>query len=558
MKRKWTECYMRNRFPEIVRSQRISQGLDPNKKPSHKWLRNNGHRQFLRRVRDLGYTPDEFLIQECGFEPPKKGFPCNDTELKRELEDWFEYEDNVATRRNGRTIDDARCHLRRIMEISGEYAGTHNLLKFGRGDISICTRRAMLLMEGLAEEFENEGTRSNYVTTFRDFIQAKCQKKVIYHDVITPLVERNGWTTERSRPQYLPSASLVKSYYNACNTLTEQMVILSLAGFGLRPSDTEKEHMDQLLVLEADTPHLAFSQDRKNGVGKVPIVKGLSVIREYKSRLEMDPEYEGSFFPSDRRACGSRSTQWIRDTVERIGQRVDETMDNGEKPKPKDLRQFWYTTFLTAWCEWLDRCNNVGDMQGTSAPLSVSTYAGDAPWFDTYVSYVEPILNEAFPACMEETIADDLGNVDVNTDSESKLSGQIDLDAFIDSPLSSLGVQGYAAAAVAVPAKVIERAVEDWVAGIHKALKIHPKAKYYPLNRMPLQRKIGLFTGLLIVITATVYGHYRTGQIDAFLSGEPSAIFNYVIMFTFSYYMTNKWFPSVDEALQAAEEQNSV
>lgn len=556
MVRKWTEYYMRNRFPEIVREQRREQGLNPEEKPTHRWIRKNGHRQFLRRVRELEYSPDEFLLNECGFEEPSKEMPCTDPELRAEVEDWLNYEDNVNERINEDSVGDARCHLRRVMEISQEYVGTGNLLRYGRGDRGTCTSRAKQLMRGLKKEFDNSGTRSNYVTTFRDFIQAKRTEHVIDYDMITPLVENNGWTHERSRPEYVPSASLVKSYYEACETLTEQMVILLLAGCGLRPSDTEREDLRELFVLESENPHLAFSNERKNGVAKVPIIVGLPVIYEYISKIKSDPEYEGGVFPSDDRDCNSRDPQWIRDTVERIGERTDVTMGNGQKPTPKDFRQFWYTKFLSAWNEWMDECDKTGNMQGTSSDLSVNTYAIDAPWFDTYRRYVQPIMDEAFPKNMEDTIAEELGNVDINPEAGSNTTGQAVLDAFSDGSQVVLGPGGYLSSVIAVSSQIVENAVKMWASAKDRALKIHPEAEYYPLNRMPLKRKVLLFSSILIVVTGLIYYQYRTGQIQALLAGEPIAIFKYLVISISYYYMTKKTLPTIDEAVRAKEQES--
>lgn len=553
MARKWTKYYMREQFPALVREQRIEQGLDPRIKPTHEWLRENGHRQFLRRARELGYTPDEFLLEKCGFEPPQAEFPCDDSELEEEIEQWLEYEANVNDRINGGSIDDARSHLRQIMKIAEEYAGTSNLLKFGRGERGVCTNRAMLLMRGLAQEFENGGTRRNYVTTFRDFMQHKFDEDVIEHDPITPLVDRSGWTHERSRPKYVPSTSLVRSYYEACETLVEQMVILSLAGFGLRGSDSEDEDLDDLLVLDAEIPHLAFSKDRKNGVGRVPIVKGLAVVEEYRSRLKEDPNYNGSVFPSDQRECGSRCPQWIRDTVERIGERTDATLENGKKPTPKHFRQFWYTHFLTAWSEWLDRGDKVGEMQGTSSPRSAISYSGDTPWFNTYLTYVEPIMAEAFPAHMDETIADELGNVDVSP----QPTGQLGLDVFSDRNLATLGPQGYVAAAVAIPTKIAEEAVTAWAATKHTVLTIHPGFEYYPLDRMPRERKVGLVGGIALVIATWISVLHLNGILGDLFSGDPLTVLSLVIALVIGFYHVEQDIPTIEEAVQAAEQQDS-
>ncbi|WP_277543741.1 glycoside hydrolase 5 family protein [Haloarcula laminariae] len=418
---------MRERFPADVREKRLSQGLDPTEKPTHQWLKDNGYRQFLRRCRELGYTPDEFLLEECGFEEPSTDWPCHDQELIDHVEEWIGYHDDIGERINGGSIGDARCHLRRIMEISEECVGTTNLLKYGRGEKRVCVQRSKRLMEALKETYPDGQSRTNYITTFRDFVADKQQEEVVDHDLITPLVARSEWSGTRSRPKFVPTTEMISAYFGACETRVEQMLILCLGGYGVRPSELCGKEDQEAFWLDAEVPHLVFSSARKNGAGRIPLVVGVGFVREYFRELAQDPEYNGEIFPSSHSADGARSTQWVRDKVSEIGERTDVTLPNGEKLTPQDFRQFWYTTFAEAYVEWLERADTVASIAGSSSGrVAAESYFGDSAWFKHYLNYMQPILESVYPAEIEP--ADELGNVDVEPDTQR--TGQTDLTSY--------------------------------------------------------------------------------------------------------------------------------
>ncbi|WP_244210015.1 hypothetical protein [Haloarcula quadrata] len=435
MPRRWTEQYMRERFPAEVREKRLEQGLDPTQKPTHEWLRENGYRQFLRRARELGYTPDTFLLEECGFDERHKEWPCSDGELIRRLEDWLAYHEDVGERLNSTSIGDARTHLRRIMELSEQCIGTGNLLKYGRGEQTVCVRRAKHLMRALKTEFENSQTRSNYITTFRDFLHDSYKDGYVEHEPITALVDRSGWTETTNGPGFAATTDLVKAYFEACETRVEQFLILALAGYGVRPSSICGDEDRDAFVLDAEVPHMTFSDARKNGPGQMPLVIGVDFVRSYFETLEQDPSYDGTILPSDRSADGARSAQWVRDKIAAIGERTDATLPNGNKPTPKHFRQFWYTCFIETYSEWLDRADDVASMRGASSgQVAAEAYAGDSPWFKQFIRYMRPTLEAAFPA--EITPADELGNIDVNPDRGP--TGQTSLQTFAHTTAASV------------------------------------------------------------------------------------------------------------------------
>jgi hypothetical protein len=193
MSRKWTREYMRNEFVDEVKQLRAEQGYNTNEKPTHKWLRQNGFGYFLQRVRELDRSADEWLLEECEFEEPRKDYPCSNPETVRRIEGWLEYEEEIGGRINGTSIPTARTHIRRSMEIAKEATGTSDIFELGRGEREVCFNRAKKLMRGFKNEFNSGQTRYNYAETLGDLFARMEQKGVIDHDPLTPLVETSGW-----------------------------------------------------------------------------------------------------------------------------------------------------------------------------------------------------------------------------------------------------------------------------------------------------------------------------------------------------------------------------
>lgn len=542
MTNKWTPEYMRTTFVEEVRQKRIDQGLDPNEKPTHEWLRNNGYRQFLRRARELGYTPDEFLIEECGFERSSSGFPCDDDELLDNLEAWLEFHEEIAESRSDSTMVNVRSHFRRLMEIADDSFGSRNLLELGRGEQEVCETKVELLLKGLIKEYDNPGSRGNVLRPLVELFEWLEDKDEIDHNLIGTYAENIGWTPRDTSPPVL-SSSQVKQYFEACETAAEQALILCLAGLGVRPSDLVGEPVQETFQFEAEVPHLTLSHRRKNGAGRVPILVGDEFLKQYIERLRRDPLYNGAVFPSDLSESGSRTTQWMRDTVSKIGDRIDVTLPNGEKPTPRDFRRFWYTLYLDAHIEFKNSGGVVSPLQGSNVPDSSTTYAGDSPWFEQFSSRVTPALEAAFPNNLPERVADELGNIDVDpgrdvqhevTDYESEHSTVspgnlvVSLLEWYDATLDDL----------------IDRGTAIW--GQHT-----DRSPMEALVRTDRRRKVTSVILCLAAFLTIVQLFVRTGiYIDPFSGEMPSIGLNLLLTVYFAIEIQRREGPVIEEQLE--------
>jgi len=522
MSRKWTREYLKNGFVDDVKKMRAEQGYDTNEKPTHKWLRNNGFAYFLQRVRQLGYRPDEWLVEQCGFEPRKKDFSCDNSETVREIKGYLTYLDEVSDRLNGTSLTSARSHIRRSMEICQKTIGTSDIFELGRGDREVCHNRAEQMMRGFKEEFDSGQTRYNYATTLRDLIARMENKGVVEHDVLTSLVDKSGWAGDSESVKIAPTTSLVKKYFDACETRTEQMVMICLAIMGWRPSDFCNPEAIEDIYLDSPQPYVEFSDKRKNGPDVVPIILCQDFIKQWVRFVQMIPDNDTALFPSQKSADGARSTQWVRNVVENIGDRVDETLRNGEKPTPMHFRNFWYTEYSTAYSEFRRDNDFAASLQGSQSdrvPAESYTDELHGSWFNTFENFARSKLK--IPVAGLEP-ADEIGNIDLGN-----ISGDAEFDFVETVRQSTLGGWGEAKTLLPLGAltffvksisTTIASTVSKWLYLKHTGLVMDPDAVHYPDMSIPRQAGLGVMIGF--IVSLQLFRWYINGTLEQMLAGD--------------------------------------
>jgi len=554
----WAPENMRSELPKKIKQVRVDQGYDPKIKPTHRWLRENGFSYFLKRVRELEDKPDRWLIEECGFIKQRKAWPCTRKQTIDRVEEWLQYEDEVAERINQTSVDSARSHLRKAMQISEVEIGTSDILELGRGEPVTCARRTRRLMYGFRDEFKNSQTRYNYVTTLRDFIAQMADDCVVDHDQLSSRVARCGWGGTNSKMVIAPSTPTVKAYVDACETRTEQMILIALAVIGLRPSDICDPHAIEKIHLDAETPCVEFTSQRKNGPGMVPIVFGEEFITDFIRLVSLSPGDQDALMPSADSKSGSRTTEWLRSRVKEIGERTDATLPSGEKLTPKHFRQYWFTAFSSAYSTYLDHADTVASMQGSSSGrVSANHYFDEREtWFDDFEKVATFELSEPF-ADFEP--ADEVGRIDVGevtvddldkTYSARKTIGQVTLDSW--KSLKAISIIG----AIVYPTTIVSLAVGysaiSWSKLKQRGIELDPDL--IPYSEMSLQRKTGLVSAIAMSLCMAIGTLYSNGTLGQLASGNLSEGLPIIIGLLYMIWLANRNFPDPRDVLQNATE----
>lgn len=413
-KRNWTAEYIQQRLPAEIKELRRTAGKNPDVKPTHKWLHENGFSGIQGYAGRKGKTVDDVLLNECGFEPRnRKPLPGTHAETKQLIRKWLRDEDTNFARLNDTSVEDARSHMRRLLEISQEVLGSSNLLRPARAEPEKGVRLMLTLYTAMNDRFPAQGTRNNYASTLASFYDYLDMIGEVSSNPADKLLPRMGWSYTRESPKEVLKASQVRKCWNATKTLDtdnveefdtdefrealeEKILILCLGGCGQRTSGPLITNGKEDIILDRDDPRICFDEERKNGPGTTPIMAGIEYFEQYIELLEAE-EYE-MLFPSDLSEDGTRSDTWVRNKIEEIVDRAGVRLPNGSKPTPKHFRQFWYDEYLAAYEAYISRVAVAAEAQSSaSAEIVDKHYLTDQRARDHFRKYASEHFEAAFP-----------------------------------------------------------------------------------------------------------------------------------------------------------------
>lgn len=373
MTRKWTDEYVRGRFPALVAEKLRAEGKNPRVKPTHAWLREHGFMGIQGYANRNEMTVDEVLLEKCGFEPrPNRPLPGSHAETRNKVNQWLTDEEEAFGRLSDTT--NARTHIVRTMEMAREEFGSVDLFRFGRQSSDVAVRDALDLFKRMNRELESEGARYNYASTLVEFLDYLELLGEIDGHPVDDVLARMDWSYSRSNDQLNLTPDQVSRCWEAAEDPEEHLLVVLLGFAGIRPNDVTLIYSDDVILDDVD-PRIQFGEERKNGRGSAAILAGVDVIDDYLSYLADEwSDWNGALFPSEQSADGTRSVAWVRNRVDEIVSRAGVTLDDGSVPTPKHFRRFWFTAYTEAVSEFLDLVDDIADEQGSNDPKIVSDH----------------------------------------------------------------------------------------------------------------------------------------------------------------------------------------
>ncbi|WP_276302660.1 tyrosine-type recombinase/integrase [Halorussus lipolyticus] len=213
-----------------------------------------------------------------------------------------------------------------------------------------------------------------------------------------------GW--EREDPDNRPlEATDVRALYDAAESLENRLLVVALAGWGLRSGEAARLHQRQLVGLDSDDPRLDF-QERKNGPSSVSLLYGLSVLKDRRNALAEDETWNGYLFPSSQSSAGHIASNTVRNRFRSLASDAGVQV-RGHRPKPHMARRFWYTAYQQATANLLDRLEGIAADQGSASAEVVA---------QSYLSNEE--LRTARRDAMREKLAEALERAEAERPSE--------------------------------------------------------------------------------------------------------------------------------------------
>lgn len=372
--------------------------------PSYEWLTDYGFSGIayaLREHHDL--TPRQFFREVVGLgdgsDPDAWDWGIDHQPTVDALDAYLRWQ----RRRNNRaesTVETHRTRLAKWVRTYRDLHGTDALLSplQDRQNEIHEMERCFAVLDVFGDELSTNRSKVEYLTVVETWYKfLKRRKRATYN----PMLEADDefpWSDhiEEPDPSAL-SARQVRRVYDAVESPDEELTVVALAGWGLRPSEVAALH-NRHVVLDADDPHLEFAdEDRKNGAGEVTLFYGVDALADRIDSLSDRREWDGHLFPSRSSSSGHVSTSTVRRRFKRIAERAGVTVD-GDTPTPKMGRRFWYSAYLEAVGEVAQGLEGVAADQGSSSVDVVMR---------NYLS--EDKLRQARRATMREKLGDAFG-----------------------------------------------------------------------------------------------------------------------------------------------------
>lgn len=380
---RWATCSLEE-FADLywarVAPRLRTDGYDPEThKPSHQWFRNRGLRAFLAALRrHHDYSFGEFWSDdlELAEDDADYEWDTDDTATLDALRGFVE----SRRSRHDLTESSLAAKRRRLNLYARAYRNandTDDLLSSVARDGDSPTYEAVdacyAAFDWLNEQEYSARTKLRVRSVVDAWYQHLVGRRLAAVNPASGLYDEFKWKPERSDPSRL-DASHVRNLVRTASDPRERLLVVALAGWGLRANEVAALHVSQVVRdSDEDVPYLAF-EERKNGPGEVNVLYGLDSLDARIDELAARDDWAGYLFPSKQgeepHVTRERVWSWFRDLAERGG--LPEEID-GEQPSPQLCRRFWYDTYTSVLGAVLDGLEEIAAEQGSNDPQVVMT-----------------------------------------------------------------------------------------------------------------------------------------------------------------------------------------
>jgi site-specific recombinase XerD len=408
---RWTTCSLED-FTELYWDEIApcleAAGIDStSEKPTHQWFRDHDARAYLaalRRQHDRSFG--EFWTEDLGLGDDEEGYTWATTD-ERTIDALERFLDRRQSRYSLATssVETLRTRLNLYVRAYREANETDDLLtpiqRDGDAPAYEAVDACYAAFDWLNEEAEREYSAQT-LQRVRRIVDAWYQhlvgRRVAAMNPASGLYDEFKWELEESSTPAL-SAGHIQKLMQVTTTPREQLLVVALAGWGLRASEVAALHVSQFNrdVADDDVPYIAF-ENRKNGPGEVSVLFGLDVLDARIDELASDETWTGYVFPSSQGETPHVTRDTIRNWFQTLAAEADllERID-GERPSPQLCRRFWYDTYTAVLEGVLEGVEEIAAEQGSSDPQVVmQNYLSDSRSRRVRREFMREQLAEAF------------------------------------------------------------------------------------------------------------------------------------------------------------------
>jgi len=379
---RWSTCSLQD-FIQLYWDQVApclkAEGIDPStEKPTHQWFRDHDARSFLAALRrHHGRSFGKFWNTDLGLGNNDDGYSWA-TSNEQTVDALERFLDRRQSRYGLSTssVDTLRTRLNLYVRAYREANDTDDLLSPIQRNRDTPAYEAVDACYG-AFDWLNEGVEREYsaqtLQRVRRIVDAWYQhlvgRRIASMNPASGLYEEFKWEIQDSPTPSL-SADHIRQLMGVATTSRNQLLVVALAGWGLRASEVAALHVSQFNrdVPDDDVAYIAF-ESRKNGPGEVSVLFGLDTLDVRINKLSDDESWDGYLFPSSQ----GNTPHVTRDTIRNWFQKLASEAElperiQGERPSPQLCRRFWYDAYTAVLEGVLEGVEEIAAEQGSSDP----------------------------------------------------------------------------------------------------------------------------------------------------------------------------------------------
>ena len=348
-------------------------------RPSYEWLADHGFSGLsytLHTHHDL--TVKEFFVEEVGLGDDTQAASDHDSGY-----DWSVRNDEtveaikryLSTQRDRGELAASTVKSRRsrLAEYARIYEQLHGPVSLTRNLDDIEQRssendRCMEVFDVLKDQLSTDQSRLKYLGDVQQFYDYQVRFQGAKYNPLDGANDQFRWEIDNPDNKTV-DADGMRAIYEAAGSIEDELLVLALGAWGLRPNEVASLTLDQFVLDNGEDNRIVFEQ-RKNGPGEVAVLFGVDVLKQRIVDID-EPGWDGYLFPSTRSSTGHISSQTVTNRFKRLAGDARVTVE-GELPTAKMGRRFWYTTYNEAVKQMMEGLEGIAADQGSSSTEIVS------------------------------------------------------------------------------------------------------------------------------------------------------------------------------------------
>jgi integrase len=380
-------------------------GYEPDHgRPSYEWLAEQGFSGLsytLQQHHDL--TVKEFFVEEVGLGDDTSGDATGEDGYEwgiRSDETIEAIQTYLSTQRDRGelAVSTVTSRRSRLAEYARIYEQLHGAVSLTRTLDDIEERpaendRCMAVFDVLKDRLSTDQSRLKYLGDVQQFYDYQVRFQGAKYNPLDGANDQFRWEIDNPDNKTVDAGGM-KAIYEAADSIEDQLLVLALGAWGLRPNEVASLSVDQFELSDDQDNRIVFEQ-RKNGPGEVALLFGVEILKQRIVDLD-GPSWEGYLFLSGRSSSGHITPQTVSNRFKRLADDAGVSVE-GDTPTAKMGRRFWYTTYNEAVKQMMAGLEGIAADQGSSSTEIVSqNYLSEAEKRRYRRESMREELNEVF------------------------------------------------------------------------------------------------------------------------------------------------------------------